>query len=487
MVPTRGTTLDESTPAATEAAGFGWANPSTLATQQAQINSGVAYPDVSALPHYLVTATLDPPDLSGSIQLSFRNEWSQPVNDVVLRLYSNARTIYTGARMTIADARVGGKQVPTREEADGTAARLLLDDPLLTGDAVTVSFDFHTRIPVGSAGGYGIQQVSGDRAIFGTPFPLLALRDETGWRVSEVPRVGDAVSSPAALWDIFLDVPSGTTVVSSGQTIAHNGNQLHIVTGPARDVAIVTLPDRTEPIEEHVAGTTLRYWPAPEGSRATLLEAVVIAAGAIEAFSAEFGQPPYVELDVVEAAVPIGGYEYPGLVLFDVAERAAGDRAAMEFLIPHEVAHQWFYALVGNDVTQAPWIDEGFATYAQLRYLAHRYGEDAARAQRTRWEQEYATVLARNPVGIDATLYQYDNWIDYRGPAYYAAALLLDDLRQAIGERRFREAVQRLLDQFAFREADTVDVLRVFDNVAADGNINLEEYWTRWFTTYESP
>ena len=31
----------------------------------------------------------------------------------------------------------------------------------------------------------------------------------------------------------------------------------------------------------------------------------------------------------------------------------------------HEVAHEWFYGLVGNDQGRDPWLDEAFATYAE--------------------------------------------------------------------------------------------------------------------------
>jgi len=33
----------------------------------------------------------------------------------------------------------------------------------------------------------------------------------------------------------------------------------------------------------------------------------------------------------------------------------------------HEVGHQWFYGLVGNDQGRDPWLDEGLATWADAR------------------------------------------------------------------------------------------------------------------------
>jgi aminopeptidase N len=34
----------------------------------------------------------------------------------------------------------------------------------------------------------------------------------------------------------------------------------------------------------------------------------------------------------------------------------------------HEIGHQWFYGLVGDDQGRDPWLDEGLATYAEGRF-----------------------------------------------------------------------------------------------------------------------
>ena len=49
--------------------------------------------------------------------------------------------------------------------------------------------------------------------------------------------------------------------------------------------------------------------------------------------------------------------------------RDLGDvrRETVPALAAHEVAHMWFYALLGNNQARDPWLDESFATYAQAR------------------------------------------------------------------------------------------------------------------------
>nr|MBA3532017.1 hypothetical protein [Ardenticatenales bacterium] len=120
------------------------------------------------------------------------------------------------------------------------------------------------------------------------------------------------------------------------------------------------------------------------------------------------------------------------------------------------------------------------ATYAQLRYLHRVRGPEAAVAQRQRWEAEYANDLARRPVGVNRPLFGYDNWVSYRGPTYYASALLFDELRLRLGDAPFQEAMRRLATRYAFREVTTAQLQALFDEVAAENNLSLAELWPRW-------
>jgi peptidase M1-like protein len=62
----------------------------------------------------------------------------------------------------------------------------------------------------------------------------------------------------------------------------------------------------------------------------------------------------------VTADVHQSGIEYPNLVF--------EGGAAVTRTLSHELAHQWFYSLVGNDQARDPWLDEGLATYAQFTH-----------------------------------------------------------------------------------------------------------------------
>jgi aminopeptidase N len=76
----------------------------------------------------------------------------------------------------------------------------------------------------------------------------------------------------------------------------------------------------------------------------------------MERYADLLGPYPYPEVDVVIGTfLSFGGMEYPGLVM----------AVPTEVPVAHELAHQWWYGLVGDDQYTAPWLDEAFATWTQ--------------------------------------------------------------------------------------------------------------------------
>src|SRR5204863_178296 len=64
-----------------------------------------------------------------------------------------------------------------------------------------------------------------------------------------------------------------------------------------------------------------------------------------------------------------GGIEFPTHVM-----HGAGSTTRS---IVHELAHQWFYSLVGNDQARDPWLDEALASYVEFVQVASLAGHAA--------------------------------------------------------------------------------------------------------------
>ena len=79
-------------------------------------------------------------------------------------------------------------------------------------------------------------------------------------------------------------------------------------------------------------------------------------------FATRFGAYPYRSLTLALTPELGGGIEYPGHIM-----QGPG---TLDRTTPHEVGHQWFYALVGNDQGRDPWLDEALASWAEARFEA---------------------------------------------------------------------------------------------------------------------
>src|SRR5207248_924811 len=83
------------------------------------------------------------------------------------------------------------------------------------------------------------------------------------------------------------------------------------------------------------------------------------AVNVLQTHSARFG--PYAWPTYTLAITPslTGGIEYPTFVM--------QGPSTIGRTTSHELGHEWFYSLVGDDQGRDPWLDEGLATYAEGR------------------------------------------------------------------------------------------------------------------------
>jgi hypothetical protein len=81
------------------------------------------------------------------------------------------------------------------------------------------------------------------------------------------------------------------------------------------------------------------------------------------------GEYPYNVVSVVDGGNG-GGMEYPTITLL----HDGGSEKMLDFVINHEVGHNWFEAILGTNERTHPWMDEGMNTYYDNRYALQQYG-----------------------------------------------------------------------------------------------------------------
>jgi len=160
-------------------------------------------------------------------------------------------------------------------------------------------------------------------------------------------------------------------------------------------------------------------------------------AEAVDLYSKIYGPYPRKILSAVEADF-LDGMEYDGLYFLSNAFYNLSKNIPGEYLTAiaaHETAHQWFYAMVGNDQALEPWLDEALCTYSERLYYENYY------PGALEWWWNYRIYFYQPGGWVNDSIYNPHGvpnaYRAYRDAVYLNGAIFLEDLRTLIGDESF--------------------------------------------------
>lgn len=298
-----------------------------------------------------VAIDLDRDRVHGRLRVHFTPDLA--IDRLVFRLWPNGpRLSQAGARLDVGEVTINGEPAASLRP-DPTTLQVMLGARLPAGESVTAALPWTLRLP-----GAVHDRISrdGDSVRLGSFFPLLAWEPGRGWLTDPPTRtLAETSTSPVADFDVRLRLPAGLDVLATGRgggnrwratavrDFALTVGRFQIVTGVARAPA---------PVEVSVGVD------AALDEDATVYRNDVIRA--LEALARLYGPYPWPSFNLaLSPNLERSGIEYPTFVM---------QGADSEGLVTtHEVAHMWFYSLVGSNPAREPWLDEGLTTYAQAR------------------------------------------------------------------------------------------------------------------------
>lgn len=378
--------------------------------------------------------------LRGQQAVCYTNRESEPLTEVIFRLFPNL----LGGAATVSDVEVDGAAVHPRLELADSALRLPLVKPLRPGESTVVEMDFEVDVATEMGSNYGLFGLFDGVLSLHEVYPVIPVYDDEGWNVELPPRQGDITYYDGSFYRVQVTAPTELVVAASGVEVAREqvGNQ-QVVTfaaGPARGFYLAASDDYVV-VSDSVGETTVNSY-ALKGREEGADMAFRFARGALESYNERLGVYPYTELDVVSTPMMALGMEYPGIVaitaaVYDTNSEIRGVPAPvlMEGTVGHEVAHQWFYNVVGNDQIDEPWLDEALVQYVTGLYYLDTYGESGYQGWRQSWVDRWNRVdRAETPIGLPVRAYEdgaYGAIVYGRGP------LFLEALAKEMGQETF--------------------------------------------------
>ncbi len=205
-----------------------------------------------------------------------------------------------------------------------------------------------------------------------------------------------------------------------------------------------------------------------------------IAPQVLAYYDSLIGPYPFEKLANVQAKTMYGGMENAGNIFY--YEESVNGQAQQEFLIAHEIVHQWF----GNAATEKDWphawLSEGFATYLTHVYAGSRYGEEARqeRMQADRrqvigyWHQKQLPIVNTGLVTYPKVA---DLWELLNDNTYQKAGWVLHMLRQELGDTTFWQALRTYYKVYRGNNANTTDFQKIVEVVAQR---DMQPFFDQW-------
>ena len=388
--------------------------------------------------------------------ITFTNLETEPLTTIWLRLWSNGVKGCGARAITIAGFDGG---TPGELSRRCTALPVDLDAPLEQGEEATVSMGVTIDLPArNDRFGY-----HGGLALAGTALPTLAVHDDRGWHLDPFVDLGESFYSIVGDYQVTLNVPAALRTPTTGTAVASQiDGRRRITTYVAHDVRdFEWAAGRLAMVRGRSGGTQIVVsYRRDDVTRDAARIALERSIRSLDSYSAGFGRFPYPEMDIVLTSFrTFGGMEYPTIIFTNPGK----------ITISHELGHQYWYGIVGDDQFASPWLDESFATWTS--YLPFGGWKKCASY---RFPSADARITNNMAYWLDHP-YEYDT-------IYGGGGCMLANLADLFGMDRFVRILHDYARDHWLGVTSTDDFKAAIETAAiADGlTFDAATYWDHW-------
>jgi len=253
--------------------------------------------------------------------------------------------------------------------------------------------------------------------------------------------------------DLHITVPAGLSAPSNGRLVAKIDNADGTTTWSwtARDAGTYAVALNIGPYEELADEYQsrfgnrfpLRFWhlpTAPEGAPEALFAELTPM---LDFYEATIGPFPFADEKVGVVETPHLGMEHQTINAYGNAYRLDG--RGYDWLLQHELAHEWFGNQMTNENWDDMWLHEGLGTYMQPLYARWLNGERYMEAELAEMRK---SLINRFPLVSGQPKDSGSVYDQTTGPGldlYYKGALVAHSLKLLMGDEAFFRALRHLV------------------------------------------
>ena len=434
-----------------------------------------------------VTLNADEHRLIVTQNLTYHNNTGKELDEIYFNLIPQAFRS-DGGGVSVGSIIINNKKCSI-ERVKGTVYSIALPSALADKEQLDIAMEYDVDIPnIQNRFGY-----QGNVFNLGNFIASPAVYGADGWVVEPYVDLGDAFYTDIADYDVVINVPEGYTVAATGEEVGINTYHAENV----RDFAFCA-SDSYDILRDEQDGVVIEVCYGGDLS-VTAERIMQTAKRSLELCGQCFGKYPYEKLSIVMNGLTggVSGMEYPMLVMIspdlplEHLEEQGVDLSDSDEIAPytisidcsvfHEIAHQWFYGIVGNDQISEPWLDEGFCRFSeylyQQKYPPEVKEDSGIYLMEDRFRDYYDMYFGKPTDGttqVPDTTYLGKSlyyWVEEDPMGYWEiydkGASLIYMMQQQMGEEAFSEAVKEYVQTFAYGFV-TTDSFKEFWNGKAD-------------------
>lgn len=244
--------------------------------------------------------------------------------------------------------------------------KLILPSPLPPGRAISIKNSFHVRLPENiSRSGY----INGVYAITQW-YPKPAVYDNEGWHEMPYLDMGEFYNE-FGRYDVRIKAPANYVIGASGEMINKTAEDSfftwHFVQDNIHDFAFFA-GRNMQHIKDtlQIGSRTITVNAYHRNKDEIWKDCISFVKNAVRYKSKWIGEYPYNTVSVFQKPeAGSDGMEYPTITFISSPSSAR----MLEYLIHHEVGHNWFQGILASNERRYPWMDEGMNSYYDRRYF----------------------------------------------------------------------------------------------------------------------
>jgi len=379
---------------------------------------------------------------------------------------------------------INGETIKWYLTSDIDIAILIPNKPIKSGESVNISTPFKVKIPkVFSRMGHENQLYCITQW-----YPKPAVYDVNGWNPMPYLDQGEFYSEFGS-FDVSISVPDNYIVAATGNLT--NADELQKLFELSKKKFTSVKGNITSPENPPSSATykTLRYvqdsihdfaWFCDKRFKVERSEVILPQSGkkvttwfyssnpkksvvhwvdsAILFYSGHVGEYPFAQVTgVYTPLLAGGGMEYPTITNMSTVEQQ---------VIVHEVGHNWFYGILGNNERLYPWMDESINNYYEMRSAYQKKvpahgGITLSNLKGNNIQEEFSglgfyqlhhAIHARmnddQPVNIKSDSFTSEN---YGAMVYAKGAINFMHLENYLGSNRFDEMMKAYYEKWKFK------------------------------------